>query len=151
MKKGPLFKRAACLQDMTREQIGTEKLALQKALLYYESIHGRPVSHFFPRGNDPEQRTREPGACLALLFTIHSLVNSLIHLADILIYGSRGAHPRAHLGSNTKTPLPLHHPSYPSISLPYILYFLLHHNGSNKTQSALHRAGLCPTNPPRGK
>lgn len=31
-------------QDMTREQIGAEKVALQKALLYYESIHGRPVS-----------------------------------------------------------------------------------------------------------
>lgn len=30
---------------MTREQIGVEKVALQKALLYYESIHGRPVSH----------------------------------------------------------------------------------------------------------
>lgn len=33
------------LQDMTREQIGEEKVALQKGLLYYESIHGRPVSH----------------------------------------------------------------------------------------------------------
>ncbi|KAJ3614595.1 hypothetical protein NHX12_018166, partial [Muraenolepis orangiensis] len=31
------------IKDMTREQIGAEKLALQKALLYYESIHGRPV------------------------------------------------------------------------------------------------------------
>lgn len=31
-------------QDMTREQIGQEKVALQKGLLYYESIHGRPVS-----------------------------------------------------------------------------------------------------------
>lgn len=31
-------------QDMTREQIGAEKVALQKALLYYEGIHGRPVS-----------------------------------------------------------------------------------------------------------
>lgn len=29
---------------MTREQIGAEKVALQKALLYYEGIHGRPVS-----------------------------------------------------------------------------------------------------------
>lgn len=29
---------------MTREQIGQEKVALQKGLLYYESIHGRPVS-----------------------------------------------------------------------------------------------------------
>ncbi|KAM3864805.1 protein FAM13A [Diretmus argenteus] len=32
------------IQDMTREQIGAEKVALQKALLHYESIHGRPVT-----------------------------------------------------------------------------------------------------------
>ncbi|KAI5107731.1 protein FAM13A isoform X4 [Silurus meridionalis] len=31
-------------RDMTREQIGTEKVALQKALLYYEGIHGRPIT-----------------------------------------------------------------------------------------------------------
>uniref|UniRef100_A0A8D0WRM8 FAM13A-like domain-containing protein n=1 Tax=Sus scrofa TaxID=9823 RepID=A0A8D0WRM8_PIG len=29
---------------MTKDQIANEKVALQKALLYYESIHGRPVS-----------------------------------------------------------------------------------------------------------
>ncbi|KAI1887408.1 hypothetical protein AGOR_G00189990 [Albula goreensis] len=32
------------IKDMTREQIGAEKVALQKALLYYENIHGRPVT-----------------------------------------------------------------------------------------------------------
>uniref|UniRef100_A0AAR2J1B9 FAM13A-like domain-containing protein n=1 Tax=Pygocentrus nattereri TaxID=42514 RepID=A0AAR2J1B9_PYGNA len=32
------------IKDMTREQIAAEKVALQKALLYYENIHGRPVS-----------------------------------------------------------------------------------------------------------
>uniref|UniRef100_H2LSU9 Family with sequence similarity 13 member A n=1 Tax=Oryzias latipes TaxID=8090 RepID=H2LSU9_ORYLA len=32
------------IKDMTRDQIGLEKVALQKALLYYESIHGRPVT-----------------------------------------------------------------------------------------------------------
>ncbi|XP_036407761.1 protein FAM13A-like [Megalops cyprinoides] len=32
------------IKDMTRDQIGAEKLALQRALLYYESIHGRPVT-----------------------------------------------------------------------------------------------------------
>ncbi|XP_062379114.1 protein FAM13A isoform X3 [Sardina pilchardus] len=32
------------IKDMTREQIAAEKVALQKALLYYESIHGRPVT-----------------------------------------------------------------------------------------------------------
>uniref|UniRef100_A0A673XE68 Family with sequence similarity 13 member A n=1 Tax=Salmo trutta TaxID=8032 RepID=A0A673XE68_SALTR len=32
------------VKDMTREQIGAEKVALQKALLYYEGIHGRPVT-----------------------------------------------------------------------------------------------------------
>jgi hypothetical protein len=31
------------MQDMTKDQIANEKVALQKALLYYESIHGRPV------------------------------------------------------------------------------------------------------------
>ena len=124
MKKGPLFKRAACLQDMTREQIGTEKLALQKALLYYESIHGRPVSHFFPRGNDPEQRKREPGACLALLFTIHSLVNSFIHLADILIYGSLGLIPERIWDQTQKHPC--HYtilPIRPSLSRIYCIFF----------------------------
>ncbi|XP_043969340.1 protein FAM13A isoform X5 [Gambusia affinis] len=32
------------IKDMTRDQIGAEKFALQKALLHYESIHGRPVT-----------------------------------------------------------------------------------------------------------
>ncbi|XP_041838709.1 protein FAM13A isoform X2 [Melanotaenia boesemani] len=32
------------IKDMTREQIAAEKVALQKALLFYESIHGRPVT-----------------------------------------------------------------------------------------------------------
>ncbi|XP_045850291.1 protein FAM13A isoform X8 [Meles meles] len=32
------------IKDMTKDQIANEKVALQKALLYYESIHGRPVS-----------------------------------------------------------------------------------------------------------
>lgn len=32
------------IKDMTREQIGAEKVALQKALLYYENIHGRPIT-----------------------------------------------------------------------------------------------------------
>ncbi|XP_061888598.1 protein FAM13A isoform X3 [Entelurus aequoreus] len=32
------------IKDMTREQFGAEKLALQKSLLHYESIHGRPVT-----------------------------------------------------------------------------------------------------------
>ncbi|XP_064416315.1 protein FAM13A isoform X2 [Latimeria chalumnae] len=32
------------IKDMTREEIAAEKVALQKALLYYESIHGRPVT-----------------------------------------------------------------------------------------------------------
>ncbi|XP_063166466.1 protein FAM13A isoform X2 [Candoia aspera] len=32
------------IKDMTRDEIAAEKVALQKALLYYESIHGRPVT-----------------------------------------------------------------------------------------------------------
>lgn len=37
------FSILAFIQDMTKDQIANEKVALQKALLYYESIHGRPV------------------------------------------------------------------------------------------------------------
>ncbi|XP_066430138.1 protein FAM13A isoform X2 [Eleutherodactylus coqui] len=32
------------IKDMSRDQIAAEKVSLQKALLYYESIHGRPVT-----------------------------------------------------------------------------------------------------------
>ncbi|XP_063314709.1 protein FAM13A isoform X1 [Pelobates fuscus] len=32
------------IKDMTRDQIAAEKVSLQKALLFYESIHGRPVT-----------------------------------------------------------------------------------------------------------
>lgn len=32
------------LQDMTREQVVEEKLCIQKALLRFESVHGRPSS-----------------------------------------------------------------------------------------------------------
>ncbi|XP_065453567.1 protein FAM13A isoform X10 [Chrysemys picta bellii] len=32
------------IKDMTRDEIAAEKVALQKALLSYESIHGRPVT-----------------------------------------------------------------------------------------------------------
>lgn len=38
-----LFLTTLFTQDMTKDQIANEKVALQKALLYYESIHGRPV------------------------------------------------------------------------------------------------------------
>ncbi|KAK2542878.1 Fam13a [Columba livia] len=40
------------IKDMTRDQIAAEKVALQKALLYYESIHGRPGS--------PSSKRRSP-------------------------------------------------------------------------------------------
>ncbi|XP_069486846.1 protein FAM13A isoform X3 [Ambystoma mexicanum] len=32
------------IKDMTREEIASEKVSLQKSLLYYESVHGRPVT-----------------------------------------------------------------------------------------------------------
>uniref|UniRef100_A0ABI7Z3M5 Rho-GAP domain-containing protein n=1 Tax=Felis catus TaxID=9685 RepID=A0ABI7Z3M5_FELCA len=40
------------IKDMTKDQIANEKVALQKALLYYESIHGRPGS--------PSSKRRSP-------------------------------------------------------------------------------------------
>ncbi|MEE6461886.1 hypothetical protein FKM82_001436 [Ascaphus truei] len=36
--------RSEDIKDMTRDQIAAEKVSLQKALLYYESVHGRPVT-----------------------------------------------------------------------------------------------------------
>ena len=33
-----------CVQDMTQAQMVLEKITLQKCLLYFESLHGRPVS-----------------------------------------------------------------------------------------------------------
>ena len=33
-----------CLQEMSQSQRSLEKTALQKCLLHYESLHGRPVS-----------------------------------------------------------------------------------------------------------
>lgn len=53
-------------QDMTREQIGAEKVALQKALLHYEGIHGRPVSVCMHRSTSHNPRF------LILLFQIAS-------------------------------------------------------------------------------
>uniref|UniRef100_A0A4W3IXH0 Family with sequence similarity 13 member A n=1 Tax=Callorhinchus milii TaxID=7868 RepID=A0A4W3IXH0_CALMI len=38
------MQRSEDIKDMTRDQISEEKVALQKGLLYYESIHGRPVT-----------------------------------------------------------------------------------------------------------
>ena len=35
---------AGVLQLMTRDQVQEEKLAVQKALLHFEGLHGRPVS-----------------------------------------------------------------------------------------------------------
>ncbi|KAM8939403.1 protein FAM13A [Pelodytes ibericus] len=32
------------IKDMTRDQIAAEKVSIQKALLFYESVHGRPVT-----------------------------------------------------------------------------------------------------------
>lgn len=36
-----------CPQEMTQRQMALEKITLQKCLLYFESLHGRPVRGFF--------------------------------------------------------------------------------------------------------
>ncbi|XP_075550655.1 protein FAM13B isoform X1 [Dermacentor variabilis] len=41
-EKRRVAQRPDCVDDMTREQVLEEKLALQKALLRFESVHGRP-------------------------------------------------------------------------------------------------------------
>lgn len=37
------------LQKMTKEQLSCEKTVLQKNLLHYEGLHGRPVSRQLPK------------------------------------------------------------------------------------------------------
>lgn len=43
-KKKNLFLLCARVQKMTKEQLSCEKTVLQKNLLHYEGLHGRPVS-----------------------------------------------------------------------------------------------------------
>uniref|UniRef100_A0A4X1U8V1 FAM13A-like domain-containing protein n=1 Tax=Sus scrofa TaxID=9823 RepID=A0A4X1U8V1_PIG len=43
------------IKDMTKDQIANEKVALQKALLYYESIHGRPEEE---EGSEDDNNTK---------------------------------------------------------------------------------------------
>lgn len=43
-KKKNLFSMCTHVQKMTKEQLSCEKTVLQKNLLHYEGLHGRPVS-----------------------------------------------------------------------------------------------------------
>lgn len=51
-----------CVQKMTKEQLSCEKTVLQKNLLHYEGLHGRPVSlqRPGPSCNPPMQRLLTP-------------------------------------------------------------------------------------------
>ena len=54
---------------MTREQIQDEKLDVQKALLQYESLHGRPVSvcvHVRVCVTAERELTLETGECVCV-------------------------------------------------------------------------------------
>ena len=39
-----MMNRSEELQSLSKNEVEDEKLALQKALLYFENIHGRPVT-----------------------------------------------------------------------------------------------------------
>lgn len=51
-KKRNVFSMCTCVQKMTKEQLSCEKTVLQKNLLHYEGLHGRPVSLQHP-GSSP--------------------------------------------------------------------------------------------------
>ncbi|CAL8329965.1 unnamed protein product [Merluccius merluccius] len=73
------------VKDMSREQIGAEKLALQKALLYYESIHGRPVTK-------SERQTMKP------LYDRYRLVKQILcRASSIPVIGSPSSKRRGPL------------------------------------------------------
>lgn len=54
-----------CVQKMTKEQLSCEKTVLQKNLLHYEGLHGRPVSlqHLDHLSTRPRARPLKPPLC----------------------------------------------------------------------------------------
>ncbi|XP_070804533.1 protein FAM13A [Pituophis catenifer annectens] len=73
------------IKDMTRDEIASEKVALQKSLLYYESIHGRPVTKH-------ERQTMKP------LYDRYRLVKQILSRANsIPIIGSPSSKRRSPL------------------------------------------------------
>ncbi|KAG8134396.1 hypothetical protein E2320_007526 [Naja naja] len=71
--------------DMTRDEIASEKVALQKSLLYYESIHGRPVTKH-------ERQTMKP------LYDRYRLVKQILsRVNSIPIIGSPSSKRRSPL------------------------------------------------------
>ncbi|XP_026528432.1 protein FAM13A isoform X4 [Notechis scutatus] len=73
------------IKDMTRDEIASEKVALQKSLLYYESIHGRPVTKH-------ERQTMKP------LYDRYRLVKQILsRVNSIPIIGSPSSKRRSPL------------------------------------------------------
>ncbi|XP_053522305.1 protein FAM13A isoform X5 [Artibeus jamaicensis] len=73
------------IKDMTKDQIANEKVALQKALLYYESIHGRPVTR-------SERQVMKP------LYDRYRLVKQILSRANTIpIIGSPSSKRRSPL------------------------------------------------------
>ncbi|KAM6220682.1 protein FAM13A isoform 3-T3 [Rhynchocyon petersi] len=73
------------IKDMTKDQIANEKVALQKALLYYESIHGRPVTKI-------ERQVMKP------LYDRYRLVKQILSRANTIpIIGSPSSKRRSPL------------------------------------------------------
>ncbi|XP_053559399.1 protein FAM13A isoform X2 [Bombina bombina] len=73
------------IKDMTREQVGAEKVSLQKALLYYESIHGRPVTK-------NERQVMKP------LYDRYRLVKQVLYRANTIpVIGSPSSNRRSPL------------------------------------------------------
>ncbi|XP_069781824.1 protein FAM13A isoform X2 [Narcine bancroftii] len=73
------------IKDMTRDEIANEKVALQKGLLYYESIHGRPV-------------TKAERQIMMPLYDRYRLVKQILSRANIIpVIGSPSSKRRSPL------------------------------------------------------
>ncbi|XP_035516858.1 protein FAM13A isoform X2 [Morone saxatilis] len=79
------------IKDMTREQIGAEKVALQKALLYYESIHGRPVTKSESCPFVLPLVDTRANAKIATLSERLQTLNPLLMLASVPVVGTSGS------------------------------------------------------------
>ncbi|MCJ8736547.1 hypothetical protein PDJAM_G00013800 [Pangasius djambal] len=73
-----------CIQDMSDAQLALEKITLQKCLLYYESLHGRPS-------------TKEERSVMKELYDRYHLVKQAFYSSNIQTSPTRGSEECVHV------------------------------------------------------
>ncbi|CAF96982.1 unnamed protein product, partial [Tetraodon nigroviridis] len=113
------------IKKMTKEQLSCEKTVLQKNLLHYEGLHGRPVSRRRPRRSPPPsasfvhgsgvfQATREERLVVKPLYERYRLVKQMltrVSIAPVTVSPSLGGvfmstHTHAHTHTHARSHVP---------------------------------------------